>query len=139
MYYKWLNSTTTTTSTSTTTPIPPTTTLRPKRTTSPLPTSPNPLLRFYPPDEFDKDDPLEEQFMDDMINDAALYHDEDGTNKRDAGIMSPWASKSSITRYPSLHVGFIAVSITMTFRLIRFHNFFLNTRWIYKEICFWVT
>ena len=93
-----------------------------------MPTSPNPLLRFYPPDEFDKEDPLEEQFMDDMINDAALYHDEDGTNKRDAGIMSPWASKSSNTKYPSLHVAFIAVSITIMFRPYRFHNFFLNTR-----------
>ena len=65
-----------------------------------MPTSANPLLRFYPPDELDDEeaDPLEEQFMDDMLNDAALYHNTDGTtNKRDAhgGIMSPWASKSA--------------------------------------------
>ena len=92
-----------------------------------MPTSPNPLLRFYPPDEFDKEDPLEEQFMDDMINDAALYHDEDGTNKRDAGIMSPWASKSPNTKCLSLHVAFIAVSITMMLRPVRFQMFFLNT------------
>ena len=87
--------TTSTTITTSTTPLVPTTTLRPKRTTSPLPTSPNPLLRFYPPDEFEQEDPLEEQFMDDMINDAAIFHNEDGTNKRDAGVMSPWASTAS--------------------------------------------
>ena len=88
------------TTTVATTAVQPTTTLRPKRTTSALPTSANPLLRFYPPDELDDEeaDPLEEQFMDDMLNDAALYHNTDGTtNKRDAhgGIMSPWASKSA--------------------------------------------
>ena len=65
--------------------------------------------------------------MDDMINDAALYHDDDGTNKRDAGIMSPWASKSPNTKCLSLHVAFIAVSITTMVRPIWFHSLFLNT------------
>ena len=55
-------------------------------------TSANPLLRFYPPDDFDTEDTLEEQFMDDMINDAPLY---DGTDKRDVGMPSPLAAIAS--------------------------------------------
>ena len=118
--------TTSTTTTPTTTPLLPTTTLRPKRTTSPLPTSPNPLLRFYPPDEFDKEDPLEEQFMDDMINDAAIFHNEDGTNKRDAGVMSPWASKSSNSNLFNFQLAIICISMAI-FKSIKFNNLFLNT------------
>ena len=81
--------TTTTTATPATTSLQETTTtLRPKRTTTPIPSTENPLLRFYPPeDEFDiGEDSREEQFRDDMINDAPLH------DKRDA---SPWASAAS--------------------------------------------
>ena len=52
-------------------------------------TSANPLLKFYPPDDFDSEDTLEEQFMDDMINDAPLY------DKRDVGMPSPLAAIAS--------------------------------------------
>ena len=103
----------------------PTTTLRPKRTTSPLPTSPNPLLRFYPPDELDDEDPLEEQFMDDMINDAAIFQN-DGTNKRDAGVMSPWASTSSNTKLFNFQLAIICISISM-FKSTKINNLLLNT------------
>ena len=107
------NSTTSTVTTTTTTALQPTTTLRPKRTTSPIPTSANPLLRFYPPDEFDKEDSLEEQFMDDMINDSPLYHYDDGTDKRDAGIPSPWASKAPNQSHIRNGIIFIGLSIAI--------------------------
>lgn len=107
--------------------VKPTTTLRPKRTTSPLPTSANPLLRFYPPDEFDKEDPLEEQFMDDMIADSPLYHDDDGTNKRDTGIPSPWASVASNGKNINIGITFICLSIAIL-QKAKFHIFPLYIR-----------
>ena len=92
-----------------------------------MPTSPNPLLKFYPPDE-DEEDSLEEQFMDDMINDAALYHDEDGTNKRDAGIMSQsWASKSSNTDQVNFGMALLCIVLIAMFNPIRWHNLVLDT------------
>lgn len=50
--------------------------------------------------------------MDDMINDSPLFHD-DGTNKRDAGIPSPWASTASNGNYINIGVTFICLSIAI--------------------------